>query len=102
MEFVLLLLVGGALLYFLPSLIGRRKRDFGAIFALNLLLGWTFVGWVVSLVWALAAENPSPWNALPTAQVVPQTWLCANCRAQLRRTDQFCPSCGGRVNWYPS
>jgi hypothetical protein len=38
-----------AALYFLPSIIGLRKRNAGAIFVLNLLLGWTVIGWVVSL-----------------------------------------------------
>ncbi len=42
--------------YFLPSIIGRDKRNYNAILALNLLLGWTLVGWVVALVWALTKE----------------------------------------------
>jgi hypothetical protein len=45
----------GFVLYFLPTLVafGRGKRDAGAIFVLNFLLGWTAVGWVIALVWAL-------------------------------------------------
>ena len=42
-------------LYFLPTIIamaGRRRNTF-AIFLLNLLLGWTFIGWVVALVWSV-------------------------------------------------
>ena len=47
-----LLLLGVALfIYFLPTYCGRNKRNAGAIFALNLLLGWTLVGWVVALGW---------------------------------------------------
>ena len=44
-----------AALYFLPTLIARRKRHRNtvAIFALNLLAGWTALGWIVSIVWAL-------------------------------------------------
>ena len=45
-----------AVLYFLPTVIaiGRRaKRDAG-IFLVNLLLGWTFIGWVVALVWSVS------------------------------------------------
>lgn len=46
-------------LYFVPSFIAvnKNKRNKNAIFALNLLLGWTFVGWVVALVWSLMKED---------------------------------------------
>lgn len=49
------LLVGGLLLYFLPGLLAgwRCHRNANAIGALNLFLGWTFIGWVVAMVWAL-------------------------------------------------
>lgn len=42
------------LLYFVPSFVAwaRHHRNEGAIGVLNLFLGWTFVGWVVALVWA--------------------------------------------------
>jgi len=93
----MLLLVVGGLIYFLPSLIAHRKRDFGAIFALNLLLGWTFIGWVVALVWALTQSSPYALNG--PAYVVPQSWPCTNCRRPLQPMDNFCPSCGVRVNW---
>jgi len=47
------------LLYFLPAIVAhcRRVRRLGAIFTLNLLLGWTFFGWAAALVWALAEEK---------------------------------------------
>lgn len=46
--------------YFIPGLIAwrRQKRNATAICALNLFLGWTVLGWVVALVWALAFEAP--------------------------------------------
>lgn len=42
-------------IYFFPAIIAfvKDKKDKVAIGALNLLAGWTFVGWVVSLVWSL-------------------------------------------------
>ena len=46
-------------LYFLPAIIGRRKRNARALLALNLLLGWTFLGWVGALIWALLRESAS-------------------------------------------
>ncbi len=53
---IFLLIVG---VYFLPSLIAaiRDKASSLAIFVLNLCLGWTFIGWVISLVWAFSAES---------------------------------------------
>ena len=49
-------------LYFLPTLVARRSghRNFEAIFLLNLLLGWTFLGWVAALIWAVYRDKPSP------------------------------------------
>jgi Superinfection immunity protein len=41
-------------LYFVPTMIAAdRKNHTGAIFALNLFLGWTLIGWVAALVLAL-------------------------------------------------
>ena len=41
--------------YFLPTLIAflRQHKNKLAIFLLNLTLGWTVLGWVVSLVWSV-------------------------------------------------
>ncbi len=54
MEFGIGLLIILAALYFLPSLIAKLRghHSTGAIFVLNLLLGWTFLGWVGALVWS--------------------------------------------------
>ncbi len=45
-------------LYLLPALIAglRSHRNFAAILALNLFLGWSILGWIVSLVWALTSD----------------------------------------------
>jgi hypothetical protein len=56
--FILLLV---AAFYFLPTILGmlRHKRNSLAIFALNLLLGWTLIGWIIALVWGLTADAPA-------------------------------------------
>lgn len=43
------------LLYFLPYLIARHRyhNNDGAICAANFFFGWTGIGWVVCLIWAL-------------------------------------------------
>ena len=50
----------GFVMYFLPSIIAlaRSKRDITAIVLLNFFLGWTMIGWVVALVWALKTDYP--------------------------------------------
>jgi hypothetical protein len=49
---LLLLLVG---LYFLPSFVAytRKHQNAGAILIVNIFLGWTFIGWVVAVVWSM-------------------------------------------------
>jgi hypothetical protein len=50
----------GFVLYFLPAVLAfaRNKRDTVSILLLNLFLGWTFIGWVIALVWALKVDAP--------------------------------------------
>lgn len=45
--------------YMIPSIIAYRRwhRSYKAIIALNILLGWTFLGWVVCLVWSLSGDT---------------------------------------------
>jgi hypothetical protein len=42
-------------IYFLPTFIAMGVHNVNAlaIFLTNLFLGWTFVGWVISLIWAV-------------------------------------------------
>jgi Superinfection immunity protein len=46
-------------IYVIPSVVafGQGHRQAVPILLLNLLLGWTLVGWVAALVWA--ASRPS-------------------------------------------
>jgi DNA-directed RNA polymerase subunit RPC12/RpoP len=52
---IVFVIIAGLAIYFLPTYIAvkRHHKNALAILALNLLLGWTFLGWVISLVWAL-------------------------------------------------
>lgn len=54
--FVFFLIIIGLVLgiYFAPSIVAkvRKQKDIMSIFLLNLFLGWSLIGWVVSLVWA--------------------------------------------------
>lgn len=48
--------------YILPTLeaLCRRKKNWGAIAALNLLLGRTVIGWIAALIWSMTNDSPSP------------------------------------------
>ena len=44
-------------LYFIPSFVAYGKKNALAIFILNFFLGFTFVGWVGALVWAICTPS---------------------------------------------
>jgi hypothetical protein len=52
-------------LYFAPWIYAKHRRckSSDGIAAINLFLGWTFVGWVVALAWAASGEQAP--NAFP-------------------------------------
>jgi len=49
----------GLALYLLPTIIAaaRGKRKIVGIVLVNVLLGWTFIGWVAALIWACLVEE---------------------------------------------
>jgi len=67
-SFIGFLIVGlGIVAYFLPCIIAatRRHRKAILIFLVNLLFGWSVLGWIFVLVWALRG------NVVPKAVAVP-------------------------------
>lgn len=56
MESVLLVAV---VLYFIPTIIAalRGHCSVMAIFAVNIIFGWTFIGWVWAFIWSLTSTN---------------------------------------------
>jgi uncharacterized membrane protein len=55
MEFIGIILI--LAIYFLPSIIGSKHRNSTSIFILNLLLGWTLLGWIVAIIWAVSNDK---------------------------------------------
>jgi hypothetical protein len=47
------------LIYFIPTVIAlvSKNNRVGAVFVINLFLGWTFIGWVWALVWAVSPKQ---------------------------------------------
>jgi len=54
------LLICSVYLYFVPSIIARERghRNARAIFWLNLLFGWTLLGWAGAMIWAVINSSP--------------------------------------------
>ena len=48
------LFVGALMLYLVPAMIAdaREREDAFAVTMVNILLGWTVIGWFAALVWA--------------------------------------------------
>jgi hypothetical protein len=46
-----------ALLYFTPSLLSNNKSKTFGVFLLNLLFGWTVIGWFAALIWAISGKS---------------------------------------------
>ena len=83
------------LMYFLPTIIGREKSDAGLIFLVNLLLGWTVVGWIVAFIWACAADTrPVPVRFVPIAS---SGRFCSQCGSLSVGGAHYCSACGRTV-----
>ena len=54
LSLIFLMIVFG--IYFLPAIVAKDKKDRKAIMVLNFFLGWTLIGWVAALIWAVKEE----------------------------------------------
>ncbi len=54
-EFIIITVV---LLYLMPAVIASRNdhKNLSSIAVVNVFLGWTFLGWVVALAWAVKRD----------------------------------------------
>jgi hypothetical protein len=84
-------LLVAALLYFLPAIIGHNKRDAAGIFILNLLAGWTGIGWIVALLWACASDPRVPTVLVPAGAALRYHAACGTLQPA---GAQYCWACG--------
>lgn len=83
-----IILVG---VYFIPALIAT-KRDHpqkSAILIINILLGWTFLGWVIALVWAILKQEPNIEKL--------SNKICFRCGNISNSKAEFCIKCGNNL-----
>ena len=48
----------GLFVYFIPMMVAmnKNKKQTDAITLLNILVGWTLIGWLVALIWAITND----------------------------------------------
>jgi len=87
---VVLFLCVGFVMYFFPTIVavGRKKTNTSAIFLMNLLLGWSVIGWIIALVWAVSKQMVDAPAANGAAS------LCPHCGKYNLPAAKFCSSCG--------
>lgn len=94
------LLILGAIglgLYFVPAIIGfsRNHPQKVPIAVLNLLAGWTFIGWVGALVWAFVIPQAAHGAGGPTS--AGPTRPCPFCAEPIQHAASVCKHCGRDV-----
>ena len=110
-EFIVLLLIAlGIALYFLPAYIAHKRKhpSFGGILLLNILLGWTLIGWLGALIWASASTgtattvqiiNTPPAPSTPAPPPATGTInFCSKCGSKIKPQSAFCENCGAKIN----
>jgi hypothetical protein len=80
-------------LYMLPTIIAvaRHKQNALTIGLINFFLGWSIIGWVLMLVWALSADAPAVVYAAPYMSAA---GYCPHCGKLNPTSGQFCSNCG--------
>jgi hypothetical protein len=95
--------LAGVALYFLPTIIGasRHKANLIGIFLVNFFLGWSVIGWVIALVWAVSTERVDQMayapGMPPGPAPQPHGHYCQSCGTAGAPGAQFCARCGQRI-----
>jgi len=84
-------------IYFAPWLVAhdRGHLNQGAIFVLNLCLGWTLIGWVAALVWACTKQTPH--DEAPVIEPPALRKPCPYCAEPILATAIKCKHCGSSL-----
>jgi Superinfection immunity protein len=100
----MLLMLAAVFIYFLPSFIARHRQSFAAIFLFNFFLGWTFIGWIVALFWAVLAEPRVPVivASMPAYAYAGHSSargakFCSGCGRLAQPDGRFCAACGRSI-----
>lgn len=78
------------IVYFLPAINGysKKHRSRDGIMVVNLLLGWTLLGWIWALVWSLGNVRDDPAGPSPKTHV-----RCPDCAELILKDAKVCKHC---------
>ena len=85
---LIFIIIIAALLFFVPSVIAynRNHDNRGWVLLLNILLGWTGLGWIFCLFWAIFGKTEG------------RTHLETRYEEKMANVIKWCPNCGAAYN----
>ncbi|HOW87751.1 MAG TPA: superinfection immunity protein [Candidatus Omnitrophota bacterium] len=109
---VVVAIIVGLFVYFIPTSVASGKKQSTQVFVVNFFFGWSLIGWVIALVWALQPDEklgatPAELDVevvqttsgsvivCPQCKVKnhPQLRVCWKCKTPFVTERRKCPSC---------
>ena len=93
MIYMWLLMVIAIALYFMPTIISgyRHHSSLFAIVLLNVIIGWTMLGWLILLIWVCFGDQHTSWSR-------PIEKKCPYCAEYIKSEAIKCKHCGSDLS----